>query len=1245
MMGWLSGCLDPVIKLPSMEKAASIHSRFDGNIQVPMSSTVNEDGVISATFDKDSKITQFVGAAANSEISGATVAFPPGALSVNATITVEPGAPIATQGVVDYLGIADAPTIKAAGNAVVIQASEKVDATKPFTLALPLSVNGLRLIEEQKYVMIIYKVYKEGSNDVIIGIIPAQDIEVKENSVVFSTRFFGSYQAVYTDKIITKAPAEKPSTTPILTKVEDKQLPAIAWSTITGTKSVGARSAIFSGSVTGLTQPYKCAIIVDRDQIFPWDFAQAGVNIASAEAAAVSNDEHSITARFECEDSNARVTQSPWSDKVSFASLNGTTPVVAIAVNPILRPSSTAGSQTTIGGTASEGTTSVVISIIDTSAPNGGTCLNSSKTAFDASCPNNMQADGTTSWSISAADSAFIHNHSYVIQAYGKNARGDASAIVSTAFAWLNGGQVVDKTVFSFNSTPSYGGSDILNDIIFSSTTNSMYLLGRGYSVVGTSSGNDWWIRKIANDGTESSTFNFGFDNNNSYSDDVRAGAIDSQGNLIAVGVGYNLVDTSSSDDWWIKKISPYGSVLWSQAYSTPGYYTYDEANAVQVDANDNIYVAGAGYNLTNGTSGNDVWVQKLNPVGAKLSQFVASSTDGGSDRATSIIVDQVNNVWVGATGYNVASVSSGSDWWIFKLNSNLVQQSEWTYDGGNNYGVGVTRMALNTNNEPYAMGSVLDGHMQTKVMRLLNSGTDFTDFYTTADAVDSLAGKGLVIDMNNNVYINASKNVVNVSSGTDWWISKIDNTGTPVWSGVFDNGSVMYSNDAPTAMALNNNNQLVAAGSAYNMLSYSSSTDWVVGWFDPAVQNTPIRTKAFSSESPSDEETKSFAIAPNGSYYVTGTAANLTNISSGVDWWVRKYNENGVMQWSKEYSAPYGYSTDTPRSLIIDAAENVYVAGSGWGLVSSSSYEDWWIKKLNSAGVEDTANWDKTFAPSSSASYTNDAATTMDMDAQGNIYVGGYVSRSDGGMSWHIKKFTSSGSEFTGGWPLNLDDGVPYSSCRLNRLKIDRNSQNIYLVGVGNNLVDASSNMDWWIRRYDVNGNEAAGWAGGKKFDGGATMCCGHDDMPNDIAIDSSGYIYVAGTATVESGSSSSLDWWIKKLNPSDGSEVPGWNKKLGGAYQQDEARSIAIDGNNDVYVVGNQSLYYSSDGSPWWIHRFKSDGTEDTSWAATTYSEKGFANKVVIGANGDIYVGGSVRSGRPFGGLDATIMRIAAP
>jgi hypothetical protein len=179
--------------------------------------------------------------------------------------------------------------------------------------------------------------------------------------------------------------------------------------------------------------------------------------------------------------------------------------------------------------------------------------------------------------------------------------------------------------------------------------------------------------------------------------DNISAQTRDSAGNIYVVG-------TTASPDFpttpgvyepvypgptgyeavFVSKFSAGGSLVWS-TFLGPGSYQFMGATGVQVDSNQNVYVAGIfqdpGFPTTPGLPNNgSVFVAKLNPSG---SQLVYGTTLGGNSILSppQLVLDSNANAFVtgssgdtgaccdGNTGM-IGPLGGGDDFWVAEINS-----------------------------------------------------------------------------------------------------------------------------------------------------------------------------------------------------------------------------------------------------------------------------------------------------------------------------------------------------------------------------------------------------------------------------------------------------------------------------------------------------------------------------------------------------------------------------------------------
>jgi hypothetical protein len=252
-----------------------------------------------------------------------------------------------------------------------------------------------------------------------------------------------------------------------------------------------------------------------------------------------------------------------------------------------------------------------------------------------------------------------------------------------------------------------------------------------------------------------------------------------------------------------------------------------------------------------------------------------------------------------------------------------------------------------------------------------------------------------------------------------------------------------------------------------------SSGDDWWIKKFDQnGVEDAVGWNKKISSAGRNDDVAYSCVIDSNDNVYVAGKGVNLVNGSSGNDWWIKKFDKNGVedaTNWNKKINSPDTYE-DSAYSIAIAGNDDVYVAGNGGKLVSSSSGYDWWIKKFDKNGIEDTAQWDKKYnSPGSSYDFAYSIAIQ-----ENSVYVAGYgyyLTEGSGIDDWWIKKFDLNGVEDTANWDLKIDSEAGRNDIARS-IAIDGNND-IYVVGSGQELIDIFSGTDWWIKKFNAIGEE----------------------------------------------------------------------------------------------------------------------------------------------------------------------------
>ena len=325
------------------------------------------------------------------------------------------------------------------------------------------------------------------------------------------------------------------------------------------------------------------------------------------------------------------------------------------------------------------------------------------------------------------------------------------------------------------------------------------------------------------------------------------------------------------------------------------------------------------------------------------------------------------------------------------------------------------------------------------------------------------------------------------------------------------------------------------------------------------------------------DERGNDLTLDPASNLLMTGSftgsadfdpsSGNSIHISKGRDdIFIEKFDSNGNLIWIKTIGAN---EDDRGRSIISDAAGNVYVTGTFTGLVdfdpSQNVFEltgrapvDNFILKLNPNG---DFLWAKNFGDISS--------NAIVVDNSGNIFSVGYALRkisSDGDLLW---SFTPPGG-IVEGYDLEVDlIGNVYIAGWFNgTVDFDRSASTATLKStapIGGGLFN---DYDAFIAKLDNSGNFL--WA---KQVGGANR-----DLVYALAVDASMNVYATGVyyrtgdfdpgpETYELVSHGQSDGFILKLDASGGFE---WAKEIG-STEFEIGEGIQVDAQGNAYVAGS--------------------------------------------------------------------------
>lgn len=323
--------------------------------------------------------------------------------------------------------------------------------------------------------------------------------------------------------------------------------------------------------------------------------------------------------------------------------------------------------------------------------------------------------------------------------------------------------------------------------------------------------------------------------------------------------------------------------------------------------------------------------------------------------------------------------------------------------------------------------------------------------------------------------------------------------------------------------------------------------------------------------------------------YTVTVSDAGVIYIGGALDLsnanlWLAAYSPTGDPAWPE----PVIYDKGGPESandIQIDKNGDLIVVGQAYGLTS-----DLLIYKYNQQGEPLWPN------PILYDGGKSDRGDGIAMNSVGDLFIIGTSQDQDKYYSTWIHRYSSGGQAL---WPQpKLYETEPQWADQ--HIAIDPNDDSWVIV-----RESSPGNGNIWLQKYNHNGLPL--WANPVIYSGISA------DDGNGVAIDGNGDIIVVG-GSIGSGD---YDAWIHRYNAQG---EPVWvNPVIYDGGQHDEARSVAIDHEGNIVVVGTSNANVSA-----WIHKYKGNGEALWPEPFVDSSNSSGANDVAIAPDNSIVVVG---------------------
>ncbi len=388
--------------------------------------------------------------------------------------------------------------------------------------------------------------------------------------------------------------------------------------------------------------------------------------------------------------------------------------------------------------------------------------------------------------------------------------------------------------------------------------------------------------------------------------DEATAIALDNNGNIYVTGRSEAFTPSGAQPDFATIKYNSAGVQQWVMRYNGPGN-NLDVATSIAVDNSLNVYVTG--YSRSGPDAGyNDFATIKYSPTGAQL--WVRRYDVGGSDIPVKVAIDANGDIIVGGWG---TQSGTGPDFAVIKYDTNGSILWERTYDSGgsdNQYDY-VAAMDIDTLGNVYLTGS----------FGLADWGTVKWNSQGVFQWVQRYNGPGGGADYTKAVAVSDSGNVyitgyVWRNNHVECAVIKYNPSGIQQWiefTGYVSAGISIDSDDT-------GNVYVAVANNGYQIIKYSNNG--LLKWAANLVNNA---------------QPSSLKMDSNGNLYITGYATVETN---NIDYCTIKCNNSGIQQWVIYYGVgPPQAPNDRATALEVDESGNVYVTGYSFGDYATIKY------------------------------------------------------------------------------------------------------------------------------------------------------------------------------------------------------------------------------------------------------------------------------------------------------------------
>ena len=401
--------------------------------------------------------------------------------------------------------------------------------------------------------------------------------------------------------------------------------------------------------------------------------------------------------------------------------------------------------------------------------------------------------------------------------------------------------------------------------------------------------------------------------------DQANAVTVDADGNVYVTGYSYG---NGGNADVATIKYDPDGEVVWLDRYNGPADGS-DYGQDIAVDASGNVYVTGT----SEGSGTRQDYVTIKYQSDGRILWAERYDGPGQWDYAEALAVDASGNVYVIGTsdgGYpgtqdDYATIKYGPDGnelWVRR------------YSGPGSYDDGANDLAVDASGNVYVTGFTIDANVDANYTTIKYDPDGDTlwvrEYYGTGGSDQAQA---LALDASGNVYVTGYSSGIGTSQ--DIATVKYDTDGNGQWAARYNGPD--NDRDVGREVAVDASGNVFAFG--YTVRLDTDEEDFVTIKYDP--DGMELWARLYNGPGNDEDYPKALALDAYGNAYVCGNSYDSTTL---LDYATLKYASNGDLVWTVRYDGPAN-DTDYGSDLALDASDNVYVTGGSTGIGTDLDY------------------------------------------------------------------------------------------------------------------------------------------------------------------------------------------------------------------------------------------------------------------------------------------------------------------